>query len=132
MHKLWVKREFYMIVKLHNAGANIPKPVAMTKNAILMEYIGDESYAAPLLKDVNLAKEEIKNVYQLILNNISIFYDIGIVHGDLSPYNILYWNEEPYIIDFPQSADIRNNPNTDELLKRDKENIEKWYKEQMK
>jgi serine/threonine-protein kinase RIO1 len=45
----------------------------------------------------------------------------------LSEFNILYWKGDIYIIDFPQAVDIRNNPNTMELLKRDRENIRRWY-----
>lgn len=52
-----------------------------------------------------------------------MFYISGIVHGDLSEYNILYWNSIPYIIDFPQSIDIRTNPYVRDLLERDIRNV---------
>jgi len=53
-------------------------------------------------------------------------YKNGIVHGDLSAFNILYWMDTPYTINFPQSLDIRNYPNVETLLK---DNIRKWYEQ---
>ncbi len=129
MHRLWVKREFYMLKKLFNSGIDIPEPIEMTRNSILMEYIGDEGYPAPLLKDVSLSPKEALKVYKKIKKDIELMYENGIVHGDLSAFNILYWNGKPYIIDFPQSLDIRNNPNAAEILQRDRDNISKWYQQ---
>lgn len=128
MHKLWVKREFYMLKKLFNSEVRIPKPIEMTKNAILMEYIGKYDLPAPLLKDVKLDKKQKKLVFNEVMRDIDIMFQYGIVHGDLSSFNILYWDDKPYIIDFPQSLDIRNNPNVGDVLERDKDNILKWYK----
>ena len=125
--KLWVKSEFYLMNKLYDQKANIPMPVAMSSNAVLMEYIGDEQTSAPRLKDVTLDKSEAEAVYKKLLHNIELFYKSGIVHGDLSAYNVLYWQGKVYIIDFPQALDIRNNPNVVEALQRDKANIHKWY-----
>lgn len=126
--RLWVKREFYLLKKLFDAGADIPKPIEMINNAILMEYIGDEMEPAPLLKDVKLPKKEAEKIYKRILKNIDIFLKCGIVHSDLSEFNVLYWNGAIFIIDFPQAVDIRTSPNTEKMLKRDKENVEKWYR----
>ncbi len=126
-HKLWVKREFYLLKKIYEKGVNIPEPIEMTNNAILMEYIGDYNNPAPLLKDVKLTYDEKSQIYKKIIDFINIMYEAGVVHGDLSEYNILFWDNEPYFIDFPQSLDIRNNPNSDWILDRDRANIEKWY-----
>lgn len=127
IHRLWIKREFYLLKKLFEAEADVPEPIYMTHNAILMEYIGNKNYPAQLLRGIRLDKTEAKKVYKNILKNIDIFYKNGIVHGDLSEYNILYANGKIYVIDFPQAVDIRNNPNAEEMLKRDIENVEKWY-----
>lgn len=126
--KLWVKREFYMLKKLYDAGISTPKPIEMTKNAILMEYIGDENTPAPRLKDTSRDKKTLEKTFRTIIENIDLMYRQGIIHGDLSPFNILFWNNKPYIIDFPQSIDIRNNPNAQEMLERDRCNIDNWYK----
>ncbi|MBU0976330.1 MAG: RIO1 family regulatory kinase/ATPase [Patescibacteria group bacterium] len=127
IHRLWIKREFYLLKKLYDAGADVPEPVSMTRNAILMEYIGNDNSPAQLLKSLGANKAGAARIYKKILKNVDIFYKNGIVHGDLSEFNILYSSGKIYIIDFPQAADIRNNPNADKLLKRDLENIEKWY-----
>lgn len=131
MHKLWVKREFYMLKKLFNSGINIPEPIDMTRNSILMEYIGDLDFPAPLLKDVKFTSRDALRVYKKINEDIELMYESGIVHGDLSAFNILYWKSKPYIIDFPQSLDVRNNPNAEEILKRDKANLEKWFQQHL-
>lgn len=132
MHKLWVKREFFLLSKLYDAGADVPKPIEMIDNAILMEFIGYNSESAPLLKDVEFTPKEAKKVYDRIIFNIELFYKNGIVHSDLSEYNILYFNRKIFILDFPQSVDVRNNLYAEKLLERDKKNIEKWYKNSFK
>lgn len=126
LHRLWVKREFYLLKKLFDSGINVPEPIAMSNTAILMEYIGDEISPAPLLKNVKLSPKEAKAVYKKLIDDIDTMLENGIVHGDLSPYNVLYWQGKPYIIDFPQAVDVRNNPNWEELLERDRERVEEW------
>ncbi len=127
MQRLWIKREFYLLRKLHGAGGDVPEPIEMTNDSILMEFIGKDGSPAALLKDVHLSPKESKQVYNRISHNIDLFYNNGIVHGDLSPFNILYSDGHIYIIDLPQAADIRTNPNADELLTRDRKNVDEWY-----
>lgn len=71
-------------------------------------------------------------MYKEISANIEKFYERGIVHSDLSEFNILYWKGKVFIIDFPQSIDIRSNPNTEAFLRRDKESIKQWYESRIK
>lgn len=125
-HTVWIKREYFLLRRLYELNIKIPKPIVQVSNAILMEYLGDYNNPAPKLKDVVLQKSEAKKIYTIIENNIDTMYKNGIVHGDLSPYNILYWKNVPYIIDFPQALDIRNNPNVITILERDKMNMLKW------
>jgi RIO kinase 1 len=127
-HKLWVKREFYLMKKLFEKGANIPEPFELARNSILMEYIGDDHGPAPKLKDATITLTEKETIYKVLTKNLELFNECGIVHADFSPFNVLYWKKKIYIIDFPQAIDIRNNPNKDELLERDLQNLEKWYK----
>lgn len=126
-YMLWVNREYYIMKKLNNSGINIPKIYKEIENSILMEYIGDEIASAPLLKDVKLNKKEKYIVYSYLLKCIEIMYSYGFVHADLSEFNILYWNKKAYIIDFPQTIDVRNNPNAESLLEKDRKNIENWF-----
>lgn len=126
-HKIWVKREFFMLEKLFNRGALIPKPILQVENAIFMELLGDEYIVAPRLCDISLNNDEAKKARDLIFKNIELFWDSGIVHADLSEYNILWWKDNPYIIDFPQSIDVRTHPNSKEIFDRDLKNITKYF-----
>lgn len=119
--------EYKMLEKLYEQGAFVPQVFAYTSNSILMEYLGNENYPAPKIKDVELSQTQMKDAHEKIMENINIFYKNGFVHGDLSEFNILWWKEKPYIIDFPQAIDIRTNPNAEELLERDVQNIKRFF-----
>ncbi len=126
-HQNWVRREYFMLEKLYWLGAKIPKPVLHVENTIFMEFLGNQDFVAPRLCDANLTVSEAKKAFKNIINTIIIFWDFGIVHADLSEFNILWWNNEPYIIDFPQAIDKKTNPNTEEILNRDLQNITKFF-----
>ncbi len=122
-HASWIEQEFESLSLLYDAGADVPRPFAQSETAILMEYIGDEQSPAPLLRNVILAPEEVKPLFELLFENIEIWLACNRVHADLSSYNILYWNGALKIIDFPQSVDPRINRNAYALLQRDIKNI---------
>jgi RIO kinase 1 len=130
-HQNWVKREFFLLQKLFAAGANIPQPILQIDNAVLMELLGNADEVAPLLHEIELSAEEAGKAYNSILRSMKIFWDFGIVHADLSEFNILWWDSSPYIIDFPQSVDRKTHPNSREILERDIENITKYFKKYM-
>lgn len=101
IQRVWTRREYYMLEKLYSQRTKVPKVYDFTDNSILMEYIGDENIAAPKLISVDLDHLTAKRFYNEVINSMRIFLDNGIVHGDLSEHNILYWDNEIYIIDFP-------------------------------
>lgn len=115
----WINNEFSVQQKLFEAGADVPRPIGHNGNTILMAYIGDEWLPAPLLSDVSLDRNEAKHLLERILKNIRLMLDNHFVHGDLSAFNILYWEGEISIIDFPQVVDARTNPHAQSLLERD-------------
>jgi RIO kinase 1 len=115
----WIGNEFSAQQKLFDAGADVPQPSGHSGNAILMEYIGNEQLPAPALSDISLEKSEAGELFQIIIDNIQLMLDNHLVHGDLSPYNILFWNSDVKIIDFPQIVEARHNPNAYQLLIRD-------------
>ncbi|MEI2608705.1 MAG: RIO1 family regulatory kinase/ATPase [Candidatus Promineifilaceae bacterium] len=115
----WIEHEFLVQQKLHQAGADVPQPIAHGGNTILMAYLGDASQVAPTLIDVSLARDEAKPLFQRIMHNVELMLAHHLVHGDLSAYNILYWEGEIAIIDFPQVVDTRKNPHAFELMERD-------------
>ena len=126
-HENWVKREFFMLEKLYALGAKIPKPILHIENGIFMELLGDTETVAPRLSDLELTKTQAKKAFNKIIESMQIFWDFGIVHADLSQYNILWWKDEPYIIDFPQSINKKTHPNASELLERDLKNISNYF-----
>ena len=123
----WLTSEFETLAILHRAGADVPFPIAVGEGAVLMEYIGDENQAAPRLAQTELSREEAKPLFERILRNVALWLDLDRIHGDLSPYNILYWKGVITIIDFPQAIDSRFNQSARELLQRDLANVCRYF-----
>ncbi len=119
----WINAEFQIMRLLHDAGADVPEVVARSGNALLMEYFGDESAAAPMLFRAGLNREQAGAMLRKIIDNVTLWLRHHLVHGDLSPYNLLYWEGRIVAIDFPQAVDARINPAARELLRRDLENV---------
>ncbi len=105
----WCRHEYDALKELHEAGADVPRPVAVSHNAILMEYLGDIDMAAPILQTVTLAKPEAHAMLGRLLENIEILLSCHRVHADLSAYNVLYWEGTAKIIDFPQTVDVHRH-----------------------
>jgi RIO kinase 1 len=120
---MWVNYEFQALKALYQAGVAIPRPFARAESAILMEYQGDRQHAAPALQHVELPEHKVRPVFEQLMRNIELCLAHNYIHADLSAYNVLYWQGEVSIIDFPQAVDPRFNPNALALLTRDIENI---------
>ncbi len=119
----WIMAEFKIMRLLHDVGADVPEVVAHGGDAILMEYFGDRSAAAPMLFRAALDREQAAAMLRQIIDNVTLWLRHHLVHGDLSPYNLLYWDERIVAIDFPQAVDARINPSARSLLVRDLENV---------
>ena len=118
-HTSWLMYEFTTLQALHQAGAAVPRPIAASENALLMEYIGDENRAAPTLIETSLNQDEAQKLFLEVKRNISLLLSLGWIHGDLSAYNILYYNGKITLIDFPQVISREGNPDAEELFYRD-------------
>jgi RIO kinase 1 len=118
-HISWLMYEYKTLQTLYEAGAAVPKPITTGGNAILMEYIGDEHMAAPALNEVKLDPDEAEGLFNEAIRNIELMLRHGMIHGDLSAYNILYWEGEIVLIDFPQVTDSRTNGQAYTILQRD-------------
>ncbi len=118
-HRSWIAYEFKTMEKLFEAGADVPQPYAMEKNAIVMDFVGDENTAAPILNSVNLASAEARGLFDRVIRNIDIMLANECIHGDLSAYNILYWNGGITLIDFPQIVLPKSNPAAWNIFLRD-------------
>lgn len=123
MAGMWMYAEYEYLKQLFEIGADVPKPYAMCDRVILMDYIGNGAGPAPHLNGVDLDEETAHRYYRHVVDNIEIMLSENLVHGDLSPYNILVWKDKPWIIDMPQAVDVRFNRNAFELLRRDLANI---------
>ena len=122
----WTQREYKNLLKSEKSGVNSPKALACRNHILIEEFIGDEM-AAPPLKD--LAPNNPQKFFEETIEEISKLYKGGLIHGDLSSFNILNYNDKPILIDFSQSTLIRT-PNSEDLLIRDVKNILTYFKKQ--
>jgi RIO kinase 1 len=119
MHTSWMQHEFQTMQILHAASADVPAPYACDNNAILMAYIGAEDMAAPTMNQIDLDPDEATYLFTRVIENIEIMLANDRVHGDLSAYNILYWDGEIKIIDFPQAISPNENRSAYAIFERD-------------
>ncbi|MBV6390822.1 MAG: hypothetical protein KPEEDBHJ_00026 [Anaerolineales bacterium] len=118
-HQSWIAYEFATMELLSAAGADVPIPYAMEKNAIVMEFIGDGLQPAPMLNAVNLGHAEARRLFDRVVHNVDIMLSQDRIHGDLSAYNILYLNGGIKLIDFPQVVLPQGNPSAWRIFLRD-------------
>jgi len=129
LEKFRTRQEFKLLQKFYKEQAFIPEPLSYSQNSILMQYIGLETPALRLIEvELDLDSDLAKSLFENIVKTMQIFIDNFIIHGDLSPFNILVFNDLPYVIDFPQSMDMRENPAWKEFLERDIKNMENYFK----
>jgi RIO kinase 1 len=122
----WAKREFKNLQIASEAKVSCPKPIALNENVLVLEFIGENGNLAPRLIDVKLNLEDANYLYSLLLEELRKIVSAGLVHSDISPYNILIF-EKPYIIDFSQAVP-HSHPLAKEFLKRDIKNINSYFK----
>lgn len=126
-HTSWLMYEYKTLERLYAAGAAVPRPWAIGDNVVLMDYIGGEGVAAPTLNSVHLGRDEATALFRTVLHNIELMLQQQIVHGDLSAYNILYWDGAITLIDFPQVTDLYANPDAAFILRRDVTRLSEYF-----
>jgi len=126
----WIAYEYLTMQKLFEAGADIPRPYVMANNAIVMSFVGDERQSAPALSEIRLERDEARTLFERTLRNIHILLKHEVIHGDLSAYNILYWDGEIKLIDFPQVVSPKNNPDAFEIFSRDVKRVCDYFAKQ--
>lgn len=119
----WAGHELEMMRRLWNAGADVPYPVESTDDGMLMEYVGDATTAAPTLASARLGADDLRRALDQIVENLAVMLDQGIVHADLSAYNVLWWQGRVRVIDLPQAVEIGPHPDALSLLHRDVVNV---------
>ena len=123
----WCAHEAQTLDTLWAAGAEVPRVLAHSRNAILMEYVGDEHGAAPILHGLTLDEDEATRVLDRLLRNVQAMLSCFVVHADLSPYNVLYWQGDVRVIDLPQAVDALRHPQAYELFARDVDRLLAYF-----
>ncbi len=123
----WINHEYNTLQVLHEAGAAVPRPFAIAGQAVLMEYFGDEDGPAPKLKHVALDRRQAVEVFTSLMDQIALWLSCERIHGDLSPFNILWWKERAVVIDFPQAVNPYENPDSLLLMERDIRNLVTFF-----
>ena len=106
------------------AGVRVPTPSRVQENVLVMEYIGDETQPAPLLRNVRL--ENPQAVLNDLVVNLRAMRKAQLVHADLSEYNLLFWDGQVGVIDVGQSVPI-DHPRAAEWFQRDLANIAHYF-----
>jgi RIO kinase 1 len=123
----WVETEFETLCRLWSAGASVPYPVQRLGREVMVEYVGSEESAAPRLVQFRGPARELGDLYRQLLDSLRLMAELGVVHGDLSPYNMLVWEGRLVLIDFPQAVDTFRNGDGMSLLERDVMNTCSWF-----
>lgn len=129
-HTSWLMYEYTTMQRLYEAGAAVPEPIGSNSNAILMAYIGDANQAAHTLNEINLDPDEAEVHFHEVIRNIDLMLQHNLIHGDLSAYNILYWQGAITLIDFPQVVNSENNKQAHFILQRDIKRVCQYFSQQ--
>ncbi|MCO5597033.1 hypothetical protein L7F22_051106 [Adiantum nelumboides] len=119
MVKTWAEKEMRNLSRLKSAGIHCPTPLLLRMHVLVMSFIGQDGWPAPRLKDASLSESKLRESYLEIVINMRLMYQkCRLVHGDLSEYNILYFEGHLHIIDVSQSVDL-DHPRALDFLRED-------------
>ncbi|XP_023155981.1 serine/threonine-protein kinase rio1-like isoform X4 [Zea mays] len=128
MVKTWAEKEMRNLLRVRAAGIRCPAPLLLRLHVLVMEFIGKGGWAAPRLKDAALSDDKLHESYFEIITTMQTLYQTcKLVHGDLSEYNILYFEGHLYIIDVSQSVDL-DHPSALDFLKEDCLHVSDFFK----
>jgi RIO kinase 1 len=124
----WQHAEVDALYKLAAAGVRVPHPYGFYEGVLLMELVADETgQPAPRLNDLELSVEQAREFHAFLIRQVVLMLCAGIVHGDLSEFNVLVDHRGPVIIDLPQAVDAAANNNASRMLERDVENLAVYF-----
>ncbi len=126
--RAWQSAEVDALYRLANAGVRVPKPYNFHEGVLLMELVTDAAgNAAPRLNDVALSADEARDFHQRLIGEVVRMLCAGVVHGDLSEFNVLASADGPVIIDLPQAVDAAGNNHAPAMLERDVSNLRNFF-----
>ncbi|SHH92940.1 PA4780 family RIO1-like protein kinase [Pollutimonas bauzanensis] len=126
--ELWQNAEVDALFRLANAEVRVPQPYICTDGVLLMELVVDDmGNVAPRLNDVDMNEARAMELHALLINQVVRMLCAGVIHGDLSEYNILLAADGPVIIDLPQAVDAAGNNEAAAMLERDVENLATFF-----
>ncbi|KAI9905354.1 hypothetical protein PsorP6_013569 [Peronosclerospora sorghi] len=128
MVKLWAEKEMRNLRRLQEAGIRCPSPMLLRSHVLLMGFLGHDGWPAPRLKDAKLSDSRYRECYLDCVKMMRTMYQkCRLVHGDLSEYNILYYQTKLYIIDVSQSVE-HEHPSANDFLRKDCRNIADYFR----
>ncbi|MFC4405119.1 serine/threonine-protein kinase Rio1 [Haloarchaeobius iranensis] len=123
----WVRKEYANLQRARRAGVRVPYPLAVERNVLVMEYIGAEEGRAKRLAEVNV--ENPQTAYEVVREYMRRLHTAGLVHGDLSEYNMVIHDGELVVIDLGQAVTV-HHPNARDFLERDCRNVAAFFSRQ--
>jgi len=124
----WLNAEVDALYRLAQAEVRVPEPFGFVDGVLLMEMISDEDgKAAPRLDDVVLTPEQAKVYHNQVISDVVRMLCAGLIHGDLSEFNVLVDPHGPVIIDLPQAVNASGNNNAERMLERDVDNMRRYF-----
>jgi RIO kinase 1 len=123
----WTGHELEVMQRAWAAGVNVPYPVGGRDDGLLMQFVGEHGVAAPRLAQARLSPSELASAHEQLLTDLRLLVGAGFVHADLSAYNLLWWEDCVWLIDFPQAVEIAAHPRAFDFLQRDISNVTAWF-----
>jgi RIO kinase 1 len=120
----WTRREFSNLERARRGGVRVPVPIAVERNVLVMEYIGTADGRARRLAEVDVENPRV--AYEVVREYLRRLYEVGLVHGDLSEYNLVVSDGHLVVIDLGQAVTV-HHPNARELLERDCRNVANFF-----
>jgi len=128
IEEIWQNAEVDALSRLSRCGVRVPQTYGCTDGVLLMELITDDNGdVAPRLDDVTMSREQAIEDHDIMMHYIRLMLCVGIIHGDLSEFNVLVGEDGPVIIDLPQAVDASANNNAKAMFTRDVNTITRYY-----
>lgn len=119
----WAKKEFANLKQAFEAGVNVPEPFALSKNVIVMQFIGEQGTPAPTLAETRVTRRD----YSSVMKNVRLLYQKArLVHADLSEFNVFKFRGKVYLFDFGSAVDL-GHPLSGAFFRRDVNNINRFF-----